>query len=48
VIAQIAVMVVLVTAGVLFLGPAHAFSPAPVWADPLPGKAFWQALRSAC
>ncbi|GHC95614.1 APC family permease [Novosphingobium pokkalii] len=40
VIAQIAVMMVLVTAGVLFLGPVHAFSPAPVWADPLP----WQGV----
>jgi amino acid transporter len=30
----------LVTAGIVFLGPTHAFSPAPVWADPLP----WQGV----
>lgn len=36
VVAQIAVMTLLVGAAVAVLGPVRAFSPAPVWADPLP------------
>lgn len=36
VILQIVVVGALVAAGIQFLGPARAFSPAPVWADPLP------------
>ncbi len=38
VISQIAITVVLVGAGIAFLGPEQAFSPAPVWADPLPWR----------
>lgn len=36
VVAQIVVMAVMVAAAIAFMGWARAFSPAPVWADPLP------------